>query len=303
MNLGQTLQLEGEWDEALTGFGRRARSNRDRWFSWHCSAEAAVERELFEEAIACYWRMLEIDSTLAATHNALGWLLQEAGQLNRVGEAPEAIVNTAAGFRDRARQPGRNSGKAGRFRRGRSVFSGGDQGRKRPLAGLWAAGILLRGDFPDADLEVVERRLEECGSSDPNRVNLLFGLASVCDGRRNFARAAGFAREANDLTRAELERRKRRYQPEEHEHLVSGLIETFDRAFFARLSGAGHLTQRPVFIVGLPRSGTTLVEQILASHPQVYGAGELTLVREISRRYPACLRAPGQAADCVRQAF
>ena len=50
--------------------------------------------------------------------------------------------------------------------------------------------------------------------------------------------------------------------------------------FFERVRGFGVETERPIFIVGLPRSGTTLTEQILASHSQVFGAGELRLARD-----------------------
>ena len=50
--------------------------------------------------------------------------------------------------------------------------------------------------------------------------------------------------------------------------------------FFARLGGFGLGSELPVFIVGLPRSGTTLIEQILASHSQVFGAGEIKLAQD-----------------------
>lgn len=56
---------------------------------------------------------------------------------------------------------------------------------------------------------------------------------------------------------------------------IDRIIQHFDSDHFARFSGAGDSSETPVFIVGMPRSGTSLVEQILASHPAVYGAGEL----------------------------
>ena len=58
------------------------------------------------------------------------------------------------------------------------------------------------------------------------------------------------------------------------------IIAEFTPEFFARVGDFGMQTERPVFLVGLPRSGTTLIEQILASHSQVFGAGELTLARD-----------------------
>jgi hypothetical protein len=65
------------------------------------------------------------------------------------------------------------------------------------------------------------------------------------------------------------------------------MIEVFDAAFFARTKGWGSDSEMPVFIVGLPRSGTTLIEQILASHPHVFGGGEMTLAEESVRALPA----------------
>ncbi|MEX2201445.1 MAG: tetratricopeptide repeat protein, partial [Dongiaceae bacterium] len=74
------------------------------------------------------------------------------------------------------------------------------------------------------------------------------------------------------------------FDPDQHDRLVDRIVTTFTPALFDRFAGAGDPTDRPIFIVGMPRSGTTLTEQILASHPDVYGAGELTTIRKISGR-------------------
>ena len=187
VNLGQTLQLEGEWDGALYWLRTASEIEPGSLVFLALLAEAAVERELFEEAIACYWRMLEIDSTLAATHNALGWLLQEAGQLNLSEKHLKQSLTLRPDFAIAHVNLGGIQEKLGDFAAAEACFRAAtrDENARWPAFGRLA--LLLRGDFPDADLEVVERRLEECGSSDPNRVNLLFGLASVCDGRRDSA--------------------------------------------------------------------------------------------------------------------
>ena len=70
------------------------------------------------------------------------------------------------------------------------------------------------------------------------------------------------------------------YDSKEHESLVSGMIGVSTPDFFERVRGFGSESEIPVFVVGLPRSGTTLIEQILASHWQVFGAGEIKLVRD-----------------------
>jgi hypothetical protein len=70
------------------------------------------------------------------------------------------------------------------------------------------------------------------------------------------------------------------YDINEHARVVEKLMSGFSQAFFERVRGFGLESERPVFIVGLPRSGTTLTEQILAAHSQVFGAGELFLARD-----------------------
>ena len=81
--------------------------------------------------------------------------------------------------------------------------------------------------------------------------------------------------------------------PADHERFVDGLVEAFDREFFARVAGRGHDSRRPVFVFGLPRSGTTLIEQVLASHSQIHGAGELRLARQSFEAIPGVLGRTG----------
>jgi hypothetical protein len=79
-------------------------------------------------------------------------------------------------------------------------------------------------------------------------------------------------RQANELTK----RGGLRYDAEKLQGHVEHIIESFDAAAIRAKQAHGDSSQRPVFIVGMPRSGTSLTEQILASHPAVFGAGELT---------------------------
>ncbi len=139
--------------------------------------------------------------------------------------------------------------------------------------------IRLRGGLPEPDRTAIDDLLADPGLPPERRWPLLFGLGHVLDARGEFDRAARLFVEANALQKQNLRQRGRGYDPEAHRLFVDGLIAAFTGESFERTRGGGLETQRPVFIVGLPRSGTSLAEQILASHPRVFGAGELDLVQ------------------------
>ena len=90
------------------------------------------------------------------------------------------------------------------------------------------------------------------------------------------------------------------YAPADHERFVDGLIRSFDRGL-VRAARRRRLAEprRPVFVFGLPRSGTTLIEQVLASHSQVHGAGELRLARRSFEAIPGVLGRSAAPRDCV----
>src|SRR5262249_2626274 len=115
--------------------------------------------------------------------------------------------------------------------------------------------------------------------TDGKHAVLHFGLAQVLDARKSYDEAGDHLRLANALNLEEWRKRGQSYDPAAHTGFVDQMLATFTPAFFERLRGFGTDSERPVFIFGLPRSGTTLTEQILASHSQVFGAGELRLAR------------------------
>jgi tetratricopeptide (TPR) repeat protein len=116
------------------------------------------------------------------------------------------------------------------------------------------------------------RELADAGAHTPIavRIPLNFALARAFADTRDYARSFACLREGN---------RMRRQQLKYDERATLGVFERVRQIFSSHLlqskSGAGAPSRAPIFIVGMPRSGTTLVEQILASHPDVFAAGEL----------------------------
>jgi len=109
----------------------------------------------------------------------------------------------------------------------------------------------------------------------PLRVTLHFTLGELYDRRRDYHAAFQHFQTANQL-------KARTFDVPAFSSFLEDLISVFTPAFMSAAPRATHGSDRPIFIVGMPRSGTTLVEQILSSHPDVHGAGELEEIRRIS---------------------
>jgi hypothetical protein len=152
---------------------------------------------------------------------------------------------------------------------------------------------LLRAEAPAALLAAVDQAVAGAAIADEPRALMAYGLAKYRDRRGEYAAAADAAVAANAA-------RRRATGPLDRASLtarVDALIATYDEEFFARRRDFGMGTDQPVFIVGLPRSGTTLTEQIVAAHPLLHGAGELPdLARLAARAAAEHGRQPWQAA-------
>ena len=131
------------------------------------------------------------------------------------------------------------------------------------------------------ELEALERMVREGVISLEQRIGLAFTLAEVYERFGEYDKAFEIVSLGNELTRTIV-----RYDWREHRKYVQRIAQAFDKETIERLSGKGHPSVRPIFIVGMPRSGTTLTEQILASHSQVYGAGELSWIPRITVLFP-----------------
>lgn len=109
-----------------------------------------------------------------------------------------------------------------------------------------------------------------------DRIHIAFALGKALEDAGEYDRAFGYLLEGN-----QLKRRQFRYSLDEWRAFFDELKDIFDADFLQQQAEAGVQDDTPIFIVGMPRSGSSLVEQILASHSAVFGAGELKLLPQL----------------------
>jgi tetratricopeptide (TPR) repeat protein len=222
--------------------------------------------EAAEDAAAAAPRELGLQLRAAA-------VLTEAGLLDRAAE----IAECARGLGPKDFRPPL---RLGQIRR--------DQGRVEEAAALYREAVALNPDAPEAwlhlseverfragapEIELMERLLSKLGEGTPGSAPLLFALGKAYDEIGEFDRAFARLDRANRLMAARLP-----YDPDKDEAWAERIVRSFDAGLLAEKGGEGDPSPLPLFILGMPRSGSTLAEQILAAHSQVHGAGEIVEV-------------------------
>ncbi len=174
-----------------------------------------------------------------------------------------------------------------------------------PLQG-WSQLIHAREVPEDTKiLDEIEAAALHPSLEGPVRASLLFSVAAAWDKKKNYDRAMSVAVQANEASKKLLN-----YDPKINRKRVEIEMARFSSAFMESRKGWGNPSRLPVFVLGMPRSGTTLTEQILGSHSKVFGAGELGLVSDQirilegwERRLGSSLHFPECVADlCLDRA-
>jgi tetratricopeptide (TPR) repeat protein len=238
-NLGNVLIDLGRPDQAEANLRRAVALDPDFAIALHNLGTVLIGLDRSDEAVAVIERAVALKPDLAGAHHNLGVALMELGRLSEAREAAERAVALAPRELSYLRQ----LGDVRKYVAGDSCFTALEALATDPSALSVDDQIILHFALAKAYADI--------GRPEDEFRQLLAG---------------------NALKRAQID-----YD----EVAVLGEIDRTQQLFtpeFIRASeGAGEPSPKPIFIIGMPRSGTTLVEQILASHPQVRGAGELIL--------------------------
>ena len=290
---GDALVSQGRFAEALSRFSSAARlepTSPEYHFKVACAAWDAWEHTLVEphflKAIALAPKHAQSRKLLALWYQfqgkTAGFLEQSAAALALRPGDPDLIV-----LRVYALTAG-GQAEAGLKLLG-PLLAGNPV--TEPVARCYAAIAAKLRLGPQA-VEMVERALSVPTLTQKQRSKLHFAEASLLDLMSQYDKAFVHAKAGKELSR-------QAYDPVQNSRKWSAYAGYFSKERLQSLAKASHGSQRPVFVVGMPRSGTSLVEQVLASHPAVFGAGELSRLSEITcpaavapwgqgRAYPYC---------------
>ncbi len=286
--LGRALRLDGDAEAALPFLQRAAAARPDAVRVLQDLAEALAGVRQNAAAAGVFRSILDLSPH---DTDALRGLAHSLRVLNRSSEAIallEQAITLQPGNPKIHCEHGEALGEVGQFDAAAASFGAALQQRPGYPVAVACLLALGQGDDDPALPEAGARHLREDAISKPVRVQLHFALGRHFDRRGDYDAAFAQYRSANDIVAV-----GRRYRPGETERRTGALMSVFTPELFRDLRALGNDSQRPLFIVGMPRSGTTLTEQVLSSHPDIAGAGELGYFMQMSH---ALQRATGDTA-------
>ncbi len=246
-NRGRALAELGRHEEAIAAFDKALALNPALVEAWLGRGSTCAAAQRDEAAIDAYRKATVLKPDMVVAHTRLGHALKITGRMDEAREAFAAALKI-------------NPGAA-------------------PVH--YELAQLKRYAHGDAQLAAMETLLAACPASSPDRVGLEFAIGKAYADLGDHPRAFRHWLSANALKRAEID-----YDEARMVALFDDIEAIFTPELIAARRGHGEPSPLPIFVIGMPRSGTTLIEQVLASHPEIRAAGELKLLDDVLNSVP-----------------
>jgi tetratricopeptide (TPR) repeat protein len=299
-NLGCVLLDQGHGDAAIQSFKRALSIDPDHADA-NCNLGVALQKQgNLDEAMGCFQRAIALKPGYAEAHNNLAARLRNEGRL----EDATACCDLALVLRPELAEAHCTRG---------NIFQ--DQGRLAEAEQAFRRAAALKPGYPEAHYSLSQIKSFRSGDHDlaeleslvakidsfpiAKRPYLHFGLAKALDD------IGAHTRSFEQFVKGNLaKRRSISYTEAEARDYLEQIARVFDAELLERCRGGGDASVTPIFILGMPRSGTTLIEQILTSHPRIHGAGELSALSSAANNVPGhAMSYPESCANLDREAI
>ena len=225
---------------------RKATELRPDWAEgWAGLGTMQTRSSQHEEGIESYKKSIELKANQPRVHLSLGHVYKTTGNQ----EACISSYNEAISFDN-------NFGEA-----------------------YWSLANLKTYKFSGEEISSMEKKIELTEVPEREKVHFLFSLGKALEDMGNYDKSFEYYKRGNDLNRG-----RTTYDPKAIEALSERLKQFFTEERFHENKDFGDNSNSPIFVVGLPRSGSTLIEQILASHSKIEGTMELPNIMNIARK-------------------
>ncbi len=277
--LGAAQRKLGQNDQALASYQRALQVSPNSPEALHGLANLIREQGDHSQAIALYRRALDVKPDYAEAQCHLGCTLAAAGEFDEALICYARALELRPDYSEAYFNQALSLAQLGRFDEAAACCKKALEIEPDNLK----ARRLLHDTTPAADesdqIETLRDLAQRDSTTVEERAEACFTLGGIFDRQADYQQAFQWYQTGNDGLDPGFDRAG-------HTQHISAIIDRFPPSLFAKRVPNETKTVRPIFIIGMPRSGTTLVEQILCSHEAVFGAGELEDIRRLAQAVP-----------------
>jgi len=235
-NLGNVYKYKKENDKAEYYYKKSIKLDDNLGEAYNNLGNLYIDINKHDEAIKCYKKCISINSNLHIAHYNLGVLYKSLGKFNESKKSLTEAIRIYPNFFTAHR----------------------------------AYSQITKYKTKNPHINKMKKIYETISNNIPGKTELSFGLGKAYDDIKKFKKAFVYYEEGNKLRRANIE-----FSLNKEREEFKNIKNTFNKDFFAKYKNVSNNTNIPIFILGMPRSGTTLIEQIISSHSKVYAGDEL----------------------------
>jgi len=296
LKLANTLLQQGKLQPAAECFNKVTQQQPGLPIGWFMLAQIHAQQGQFSEAERCCSEAVRIDDNRVESHLLLASILLAQGKpeeaskhSDRALQLDSSNINAVALAANIAKHLGEPE-KA--YRLLEPILEQGVQQVNIALAFAMISKDL--GYQKEAIALMKNILLTDSSLSVLNKINLNFNLGLLYDNIKQYDNAFLHYQQGNTLKPVS-------FDIEAHTREIDRLIEVYSAEFMANQSRSTVNSERPIFVVGMVRSGTSLTEQILSSHGEIFGAGELGDIYQMSKDLPDILGTDKEYPECLSQ--
>lgn len=279
-NIGNALLIKDQYDKATAAYTNALRIKPDYPEAQLGLARVFKEQNQLTEALAAVKRALTLNPDKPESHCLLGDIHLRQGDYEGSRSAYLKALSLNAELVTAHIGLGQLQMEQGELKGAEESFAKAIQLGPEELGAYLCMAQVKKINAGDPTLIRLESEMANIEQLPPTKALALhFSLGKAYDDLKDYDRAF-----PHFLAGCRIKRGMIEYNPDQHDLACRNIREIFSRQTIERLGGAGDPSALPIFVLGMPRSGTTLVETILASHPAVFGAGELPDLLQIASR-------------------
>ena len=278
--LGLVLTYQKKIDEAIECYEKGIKIEPNFAVIYNNLGSIYKSRENYTKAESYYKKSIDLNNKMPETQNNLGNLYISLNKYQKAIVYYKSALNINPKFFTCHYNLAVAYKNIGKFEEAKKHLKEAVKLNKHFYTAHRTLSQITKYIINDDHFRFLKKLYEDTKIVDTNKKEIAFALGKASDDIKDFSKAFKYYNEANNLHRRSIN-----FSIENEKKEFNNIKKTFNEKLFNKFRQTGDLRQTPIFIIGMPRSGSTLVEQILSSHPKVFGGDELNFFENLIKKH------------------